>query len=43
LLEHPVPVTENRPLLAWQPIFADMASSGRHGLHLWTLGIQKKH
>jgi ketosteroid isomerase-like protein len=31
LLEHPVPVTENRPLLAWQPIFADMAAAGDMG------------
>ena len=31
MLEHPVPVTENRPLLAWQPIFADMAAAGDMG------------
>lgn len=31
MLEHPVPVTENRPLLAWQPIFAEMAAAGDLG------------
>jgi len=31
MLEHPVPLTENRPLLAWQPIFADMAAAGDMG------------
>lgn len=31
MLEHPVPATENRPLLAWQPVFADMAAAGDMG------------
>jgi ketosteroid isomerase-like protein len=31
LSEHPVPVTENRPLLAWQPIFADISAAGDMG------------
>ena len=31
MLEHPVPVTENRPLLAWQPVFADIAAAGDMG------------
>jgi len=31
LSEHPGPVTENRPLLAWQPIFADISAAGDMG------------
>src|ERR1044071_4411891 len=31
LLEHPAPPTENNPLLAWQPSFADMSASGDMG------------
>jgi ketosteroid isomerase-like protein len=31
LQEHPVPLSEKRPLLAWQPIFADMAAAGDMG------------
>ena len=31
LLEHPVPLTDNRPLLSWQPIFADIAAAGDMG------------
>ena len=26
LQEHPVPLVDNRPLLSWQPIFADVAA-----------------
>lgn len=29
--EHPVPASDKRPLLAWQPIFADMAAAGDMG------------
>ncbi len=43
LLEHPVPLVDNRPLLSWQPIFADMAAVRRHGLHVWAVGIQAEH
>jgi ketosteroid isomerase-like protein len=31
LLEHPVPLVENRPLLSWQPTFAYMAAAGDMG------------
>ncbi len=31
LLEHPVPLTDNRPLLSWQPIFADISAAGDMG------------
>jgi ketosteroid isomerase-like protein len=31
LLEHPVPLVDNRPLLSWQPTFADMAAAGDMG------------
>ena len=31
LQEHPVPLVENRPLLSWQPIFADIAAAGDMG------------
>lgn len=31
LLEHPVPLTENRPLLSWQPTFAYVAAAGDMG------------
>lgn len=29
--EHPLPPSEKRPLLAWQPIFADMSAAGDMG------------
>jgi ketosteroid isomerase-like protein len=31
LLEHPVPASEKRPLLSWQPAFADVAQAGDLG------------
>ena len=31
LLEHPLPPSQKRPLLAWQPSFADVASAGDMG------------
>ena len=31
LQEHPVPQSDKRPLLAWQPVFADMAAAGDMG------------
>jgi len=31
MLAHPVPPSEKRPLLAWQPAFADMSSAGDLG------------
>ena len=31
LLEHPVPLVDNRPLLSWQPTFADIAAAGDMG------------
>ncbi|CAN5778989.1 hypothetical protein BH18ACI4_BH18ACI4_22950 [soil metagenome] len=31
LLEHPVPLVENRPLLSWQPTFAYVAAAGDMG------------
>src|SRR5688572_4725516 len=30
-LEHPLPQSEKRPLLAWQPAFADIALAGDMG------------
>ena len=32
MLEHPVPPSNKRPLLAWQPVFALVAASGDFGL-----------
>ena len=35
MLEHPVPPSDKKPLLAWQPSFAGMSASGDMG---WTTG-----
>ncbi len=31
MLDHPLPASEKRPLLAWQPVFADIALAGDMG------------
>ena len=43
MIEHPVPPSDKKPLLAWQPAFAGMAASGDMGFTTGPWEVQSRH